>query len=90
MKIIISPAKRMRTDDYFDSPRNSPAVGADRTAAPVLRGLPYEQFRALLGCNDEIASLNFKRYQSMDLVKISAPHPLLRWDPVQIHGAAGL
>lgn len=66
MRIIISPAKKMneQRDDF-------PALGLpallDRTEAlrDWLKGLSYDDAKALWACNDKLASLNFDRYAAM-------------------------
>lgn len=68
MRWIISPAKKMREDWEFLPPQDLPRFlpEAERLLAH-LRGLSFEELKTLLGCNEQIARLNFERYQAMDL-----------------------
>lgn len=83
MKIIISPAKQMRTDNDFLDCQGLPAL-LDRTRilAEYLKSLPYEQLKQLLCCSDKLAKENFDRYQSMDLVRGLTP-AILSYDGIQ-------
>ena len=74
MKLLISPAKKMREDGDFLAPRQAPAL-LERAAvlAEWLRGLDYTALKKLLACNDGIAELNFRRFQEMDLRRPGAP-----------------
>ena len=67
MKLLISPAKKMREDGDFLAPRQAPAL-LERAAvlAEWLRGLDYTALKKLLACNDGIAELNFRRFQEME------------------------
>ncbi|MGI5909419.1 MAG: peroxide stress protein YaaA [Sphaerochaetaceae bacterium] len=84
MKIIISPAKKMRTDYDFLAPRNTP-VFIDRAKRLVeyLKGLSYDQLKVLLACNDEIATLNYDRYRRMDLEGPLTNPAILSYDGIQ-------
>ena len=83
MKLLISPAKKMREDGDFLAPRQAPAL-LERAAvlAEWLRGLDYTALKKLLACNDGIAELNFRRFQEMDLRRPGAP-ALLSYDGIQ-------
>lgn len=83
MKIIISPAKRMRDDIDFMEPRQLPVFleKADRLRA-YLRELSPVKLRELLCCNSEIAARNFERYQKMDLHRNTVP-AVLSFDGIQ-------
>lgn len=67
MKIIISPAKKMR--------KNEDTIGAAKrpvfcTQAALLcdriKELSYQELKNLLACNDKIAELNYSRYSKMN------------------------
>lgn len=68
MKIIISPAKKMK-----DSPDVMPVVqlpeflDSAQTLLEWLRGLSFPELKKLLACNDQIARLNYDRFQHMEL-----------------------
>ena len=74
MKIIISPAKKMRVDNDTFVPLSKPAF-LDRTVKlkDELCKMDYASLKKLWECNDEIAELNFKRLQGMNLVRNLTP-----------------
>ena len=68
MRIIISPAKKMRRDNDTFSAASLPAfLQQAETLRDYLRGLSYARCRALWRCNDAIAALNYERLQDMEL-----------------------
>lgn len=71
--------------DYdFLEPRNTPAfIDRARRLVGYLRALPYEELKQLLACNDEIATLNYERYQSMDLDNDTTNPAILCYDGIQ-------
>lgn len=73
MRIILSPAKKMRFDDglpWVDYP-----VFLNRTQylLEVLRGMDDAALKQLWKCNDQIAALNVARLERMDLRKNLTP-----------------
>lgn len=73
MRIILSPAKKMRFDDglpWVDYP-----VFLSRTQylLKVLRGMDDAALKQLWQCNDQIAALNVARLERMDLRKNLTP-----------------
>ena len=83
MKLLISPAKKMRADTDFLAPKSVPALLEHaRVLADWLRGLDYPALKKLLSCNDAIAELNFRRYQEMDFGRANTP-ALLAYDGIQ-------
>ncbi len=74
MKIIISPAKKMRVDNDTFVALSKPAF-LDRTAKlkEELCKMDYASLQKLWECNDEIAELNFKRLQGMNLERNITP-----------------
>ncbi len=68
MRIIISPAKKMRMDTdslpWRDLPQFLPKT---EELAGILQGMSYEELKKLWKCNDSIAQLNVKRLEDMDL-----------------------
>ena len=74
MKIIISPAKKMRIDNDTFVPLSNPAF-LDRTVKlkDELCKMDYASLKKLWECNDEIAELNFKRLQRMNLERNLTP-----------------
>ena len=74
MKIIISPAKKMRVDNDTFVPLSKPAF-LDKTEKikEVLSKMELPALQKLWECNDEIAELNFKRLQNMNLERNLTP-----------------
>ena len=56
MKIIVSPAKKMKPDEYIDAKMTVP-VFADRAAEIInhMKSLSYEELKSIWKCNDAIA-----------------------------------
>lgn len=74
MRIIISPAKKMNTDTDSFPFRQLPSFLSDSQAIlELLQGLDYAALKALWGCNDDIARLNFERVQDMVLTDRLTP-----------------
>ena len=83
MRIIISPAKKMRQDrDTLDPQGLPPLLPKAQRLAHWLGSLSLPQLTRLLGCNDAIARLNFQRYQGMDLSRGDSP-AILSYDGIQ-------
>lgn len=74
MKIIISPAKKMRTDTDTYPAGAAPAL-LDRTQRIMeyMKALSYPEAKKLWKCNDKIAEENFERFRYMDLTKNLTP-----------------
>ena len=74
MKIIISPAKKMRVDNDTFVPLSKPEF-LDKTASlfEELRQKDLPTLQKLWECNDEIAELNFKRLQTVNLERNLTP-----------------
>ena len=68
MRIIISPAKKMRVDTdsllYRDLPAFLPRT---EELVRILRSMSDAELKKLWKCNDQIAGLNIHRLQNMDL-----------------------
>jgi uncharacterized protein len=74
MRIIISPAKKMKTDnDIFAGKRLPQFMEETEALLAYLKGLPYEEAKAIWRCNDAIAELNYGRIRSMDLRRDLTP-----------------
>ena len=74
MKIIISPAKKMRTDLEAVAPCGLPVyLEASKSILATLRAMSFAELQKLWGCNDEIAELNFQRIKSMELEGAATP-----------------
>ena len=74
MKIIISPAKKMRVDNDTFVPL-SKAAFLDKTEKirEELSKMELPALQKLWECNDEIAELNFKRLQNINLERNLTP-----------------
>ncbi len=68
MKIIISPAKKMRSDTDNMAFRELPSfMEESELLLSLLQKLSYDELKSLWKCNDTIAALNVERIQSMNL-----------------------
>ena len=68
MKIIISPAKKMRQDWDSMPVSDLPVFLSDTEALrDALQSMTTGELKKLWKCNDEIADLNIRRLQTMDL-----------------------
>ena len=68
MRIIISPAKKMKVDTDSFPCRDLPAfLSGTEQILSRLRGMSPAQLKALWKCNDQIAQLNVQRLRDMDL-----------------------
>lgn len=68
MRIIISPAKKMKVDIDTFAYQGLP-VFLEETDVLMnwVQALPYAEARKLWGCNDKIAELNYNRFRHMSL-----------------------
>lgn len=83
MNIIISPAKKMNVCNDDLVPKSSPcSIEKTELLYNYLKALSYEDLKKLLCCNDDIASLNFNRYSTMDLSSNLTP-AILAYDGIQ-------
>ncbi len=68
MKIIISPAKKMREDVDSLSVQNMPIfLSKTQKLLNYLNTLPFSELQKLWACNETIAKQNLERLQNMDL-----------------------
>ena len=83
MRIIISPAKKMKVDtDSFpcrDLPEFLPNT---EEICRTLQGMSCEELKRLWKCNDQIAQLNVRRLQDMDLLGRLTP-AVLAYEGIQ-------
>lgn len=74
MKIIISPAKKMRvnTDDF--PTEQLPAFLEDAgILCEAIRGMTFGQVKELWKCNEKLARMNYQRFAEMNLEKTLTP-----------------
>lgn len=68
MRIIISPAKKMRRHtDFLESSENPVFLREAGQLCSILSSYSMEELKTLFGANDEITRLNYERYRQMDL-----------------------
>jgi cytoplasmic iron level regulating protein YaaA (DUF328/UPF0246 family) len=73
----------MNTKADFLPPRNTPAyLEKTQKLKEYLQSLTYGELKKLLCCNDEIARLNYERYQTMDLCGYTNP-AILSYEGIQ-------
>ncbi len=91
MRIIISPAKKMNVDtDFLDYQQLPQFVGDTEILLAYLKGLNYEQAKAIWKCNDKLAELNYERIRKMDLHRNLTP-AILSYEGIQYqHMAPGI
>ena len=74
MKIIISPAKKMKQDaDSFDCHGLPQLLHQTEQLYQQLCRMSYAELKRLWCCNDQIATLNYERLQKMDLHRNLTP-----------------
>ena len=83
MRMIIAPAKRLRTDADGLSPAGVPALlHRTRRLLEALRAMDLPALQRLLACSADIARLNYERFQSMNLDRADTP-AILAYDGIQ-------
>ena len=74
MRILISPAKKMKVDNDFLQHTAPPQFLPEaETIQHVLQGMTDAQLQKLWKCNDSIARLNIERLRAMDLNRGLSP-----------------
>ena len=83
MRIIVSPAKKMRVDTDSLACKGVPAFLAQtETILNCLKGMSEEELQALWKCNDKIARQNVERILTMDLRRGLTP-AILSYEGIQ-------
>jgi hypothetical protein len=83
MRIIISPAKKMKTDTDIFTERQLPQfLSQSETLLAALKQLNYEELKSIWKCNDVIATMNAERIREMDLTRNLTP-ALLSYEGIQ-------
>ncbi len=83
MKIIISPAKKIKKDSELLFEPNAPVfLTQAKELCSYIKTLTYSELKDLLMCNDAIATLNYERYKYMDFER-NLCHALLAYDGIQ-------
>lgn len=74
MRIIISPAKKMRQDsDAFLAAQPPRFLAQAEELKQYIQSLDYDACKTLWKCNDAIAALNWERFRAMDLQNALTP-----------------
>ncbi|MBY0204554.1 peroxide stress protein YaaA [Paenibacillus cucumis (ex Kampfer et al. 2016)] len=74
MRIIISPAKKMKVDtDLMASAQLPQYINESEQLLSLLQTLSYEELKTLWKCNDAIAELNMERIRSMNVKENLTP-----------------
>ncbi len=83
MKVIISPAKKMVENNDCFLPTNLPElITESERLLKRIKELSYGELKELLACNEQIATLNYERFQTMDLYHQLTP-ALLSYEGIQ-------
>ena len=83
MRIMISPAKKMKVDTDTLAYAHLPVfLGRTRRLMEKIQGLTLSEAQALWGCSDRLAEQNFKRIQNMNLEQALTP-ALLAYEGLQ-------
>ena len=83
MRIIISPAKKMKIDNDDIFHNNLPRfINCTEVLLSYLKGLSYDDLKSIWKCNDKIATLNYERVQNMDLYNNLTP-AILSYEGIQ-------
>lgn len=73
MKIIISPAKTMNSDDAFIKTTKPVFLKEAMSLVNTLKTLDYKELKNIWNCSDKIAKLNYERIKNMDLTSNVTP-----------------
>ena len=82
MKIIMSPAKKMKSDDGLPWQELPFFLEKTQRLLETLRAMPYNRLKALWKCNDSIAEENLRRLKTMDLRRGLTP-AILSYEGIQ-------
>lgn len=83
MRIIISPAKKMKIDNDDLPHRHMPIfINKTQELLDYLKGLTYEELKSIWQCSNNIAGLNYNRIKNMDLYNNLTP-AILSFEGIQ-------
>ena len=83
MRIIISPAKKMKVEeDLLDWQELPVFIQEAEHIAQWLKSLCFEELKTLWECNDKIAQLNYERLRDMQLKNRLTP-AILSYEGIQ-------
>ena len=74
MRIIISPAKKMKRDNDVFLPKERPVfLKETKEILDYLKTLDYDELKSIWKTSDKLTSLNYERIRNMDLEKNLSP-----------------
>ena len=73
MKIILSPAKKMKMEQEAETLTTPVFMENTKELMCWVQKLTYEEAKKLWACNDKIAELNYERFRNMDLTRNLTP-----------------
>ncbi|MBR4879406.1 MAG: peroxide stress protein YaaA [Clostridia bacterium] len=82
MKIIISPAKKMREDDGLEWKALPQFLDRAEEIKNTLKAMSYDELKKLWKCNDDITKLNVERLSRMELTGNLTP-AVLAYEGIQ-------
>lgn len=83
MRIIISPAKKMKIDtDSLDYQQLPQFIKDTEIILAYLKELDYEKLKSIWNCSDKIATLNYERIHRIDLYRNLTP-AILSFEGIQ-------
>jgi cytoplasmic iron level regulating protein YaaA (DUF328/UPF0246 family) len=83
IKVIISPAKKMKVNNDDFAHRNMPVfIKESEMLLDYLKSLDYKELKTIWKCSDNIAGLNFRRIRDMDLYNNLTP-AILSFEGIQ-------
>ena len=86
MKIIISPAKKMKMIDDINIECTTPLFLSKTTELlNHIQSLEYSELKSYLKCSDTIAQTTYDQFQNMSLNK-NTSHTKLFWHTISIYG----
>ncbi|WP_350343437.1 peroxide stress protein YaaA [Proteinivorax tanatarense] len=82
MRIIVSPAKKMKEDMDLEYNNLPQFISEAEKLLSFLKKQDYDKLKSIWKCSDKIATLNHQRIQSMDLYKKLTP-AILAYEGIQ-------
>lgn len=82
MKLLISPAKKMRAEDFLPPRTQPPLLEKSAQLLDYVRGISLPQLKRLLACNESLAQEAFENFRAMELGRGTTP-ALLAYDGIQ-------
>ena len=82
MRIIISPAKKMTADTVLDWEELPVFIERSEVLVDRLREFSFDECKALWGCSQKLAEVNYESLQHMDLRRNLSP-AILSYEGIQ-------